>query len=694
MRCRPVPLLLTLSLLSSTGVAGAVDPAQAPPLIPADAALALATEISGTGAKRTVQELTLHHRMRGSAGFDAAARAILERARGWETGEARLIDLPADGEIFYGTQRSRPAWNASFAELWELRREDDGWVPARRIASWEQRPVTLAQDSLSGQVTADLVDIGAGTSPEDYAGKEIRGRLVLTSSQPGAAADLAVGRHGAAGIVSYAQNQKSAWWREDETLVRWGHLGTFSTVRTFAFMVSLKQARAWRERLASGETVRLQAEVRAGREPGRYSIPTALIPGGDPGLRDREILFSCHLDHQRPGANDNASGCAAILEAGRALASLVQSGRIPPPRRSLRFVWPPEIEGTIAMLNAQPVLAARTDAVIHMDMVGGDPAVTKAIFHVTRSPRSLPTFVNDVAEALGRFVNEATSAHAGGADHPFALVDPEGGKEALLAEMADFSMGSDHHIWTEGSFRVPAVYLNDWPDRTIHTHADSVGNIDPTKLKRAAFLGAAAGWYLSRLDEAMVPDLWEVVRRHATERRARALERAARAEALKPGSGAVLLRFQSMWEREVLASIGRFAEIPAQVRESAEEFLSRLDGLAGSGDGGGRPEGGTDDADKVYTRRLEPKGPMNGFGYSWLEERIRELGLEKPRLLDYRGLWGSGGEYAYEALNLVDGSRTLRGIHDALTAIYGPLPMELVTGYLETLEKAGVVVGR
>ena len=56
----------------------------------------------------------------------------------------------------------------------------------------------------------------------------------------------------------------------------------------------------------------------------------------------------------------------------------------PPPRRSLRFLWPPEIEGTIALLNARDDLAARARAVIHMDMVGGAADVTKSIFHVTR----------------------------------------------------------------------------------------------------------------------------------------------------------------------------------------------------------------------------------------------------------------------------------------------------------------------
>ena len=70
-----------------------------------------------------------------------------------------------------------------------------------------------------------------------------------------------------------------------------------------------------------------------------------------------------------------------------------------------------------------------------MDMVGGGPE-TKAVFHVTRSPASLPTFVNDVAEAFAEFVNEQSLAHSRAAGRcRYPLVAPEGGKEALLAQL-------------------------------------------------------------------------------------------------------------------------------------------------------------------------------------------------------------------------------------------------------------------
>src|SRR5205823_7656262 len=105
------------------------------------------------------------------------------------------------------------------------------------------------EDSESADVTADLVDVGNGTAEGDYAGKDVRGKIVLAAAQPGAVQELAVNKFGAVGIISYALNQPQAWRGEDEILVRWGHLQSFPKTKTFSFMVSLKTARALRERL-------------------------------------------------------------------------------------------------------------------------------------------------------------------------------------------------------------------------------------------------------------------------------------------------------------------------------------------------------------------------------------------------------------------------------------------------------------
>ena len=198
---------VTAALILSASALAAQTPAP-PPLLPEPAVRALAAEVSGVAAKRNLQDLTLFHRMRGSRGFRAAAERVRDRAREYGLAEVEILELPADGTIFYGTQRSRPAWDADFAELWEQRQDGNTWVDGERIASWEARPIVLAQDSASGEAAAELIDVGAGTADGDYQGKDVRGQLVLASSQPGAVYELAVDKRGAAGIASYVQAPK------------------------------------------------------------------------------------------------------------------------------------------------------------------------------------------------------------------------------------------------------------------------------------------------------------------------------------------------------------------------------------------------------------------------------------------------------------------------------------------------------
>ncbi|HSU84391.1 MAG TPA: hypothetical protein VLR69_18375, partial [Thermoanaerobaculia bacterium] len=220
-----------------------------------------------------------------------------------------------------------------------------------------------------------------------------------------------------------------------------------------------------------------------------------------------------------------------------------------------------------------------------------------------------------------------------------------------------------------------------------HTHADGVGNIDPTKLMRAAFLGAASAWYLAGLDAPQVPALWEVVRRNSLERAADALARSGRLRAMGERAEADnLLRFDLAHEAAIVESLNRFAAVPPGVRESADEHLAGLRRLVGISE---TKAAGT--ADIVYHRAPDPKGPMGGFGYDYFQDHIAQKGIAAPALLQRTGLWGAGGDYTYEALNLVDGRRTVREIRDALAAIYGPVPYPEVAEYLGDLETIGIL---
>jgi aminopeptidase YwaD len=654
------PLLLSLA-------------APAAPLLTPAETRAIADQVSGSAAKRTVQALSLHHRMRGSEGYRAAAELIRDRLRDYGLEEVDVISLPADGRIFYGTQRSRPAWNASFAELWEERQQGGRWADAERAASWADQPISLAQDSASGAAEGELVDVGAGTSAADYAGKDVRGKIVLTSSQPGAVAHEAVTVRGAAGIVSWAQNQKSGWWGDDQSLVRWGHLDTWDDP-TWAFMVSPARARAWQARLATGETVRVRARVEAGRSPGAYLIPTAVIAGTD---RAHEIVLSCHLDHPSPGANDNASGCAGILEVARSLHRLIAEGKLPRPKRTIRFIWPCEVECTIALLNARPEFAARALATIHLDMIGGNTDITHGVLKVEGSPPSLPSFVSDVGFAIGRWTDEQSRLYADHGAADFPLTEPDGTKNPLRARIGGFTEGSDHQVWAEGSWRVPVIYIADWPDIYIHTQKDVPANLDSTKMRRAIFIAAASAWALANLGQEDTDALTSLVQ--------------AEIEEMEPAS---TRRVATLDTAESVNLLNHDRQAEADVRQSGERFGIALPQLAWWHVSTRDPPAPTavpgPESAAVYRRKPEPKGPMDGFGYSWLDDHLKRAGLKKPALLS-REASEDGPSFGYETLNLVDGRRSVQEIRDALAVTVAPAPVDEVADYLATLEKLGVL---
>ena len=642
-------------------LAAATLSAQTVPLLPDAQISALSEEISGESAKRNLEGLSRLHRMRGSRDFHRAAELVLGELQKYGYADAHIEKLPADGKIFYGTQRSRPAWDADFAELWEV---DAG----KRLASWDAAPITLAEDSESADVTADLIDVGEGSHENDYLAKDVKGKIVLAGSQADAVQRIAVAKHGAAGIVSYAPNQHTAWWKQDETLVRWGHLDTFTTSPTFAFMISLGDARALRDRLAKGEHIRLHAVVRAGQHPGFYEIATATIPGSDPAVRDEEIVYSCHLDHPRPGANDNASGCATILEVARTLRKLIDEKRIPPPRRTIRFVWPPEIEGTMALLNGKPELAARIKAAIHLDMVGGGPE-TKTIFHVTRGPASLPSFIYDIAAEIGMFADAQSSQYAMTGSAKWPLVAPEGGRDALRAAFVPLTLGSDHEVYSNSSWSIPSIYLNDWPDRFIHTNADTPSKIDPPKLKRAGFIAAASGVVLASVGPNDASTIASIVEEQSLRR---AADMKAELRSLSPAEAANRQRFQKWYEAEMVQSIAAGVVARAPARPAGE--------------------GARNHTASAYRRNPALRGGLDAFGYDFLTDRLGSARTDNLALPRFEGLRGEGGDYVYEALNLANGTRTNAEIRDALSAIYGPIPQDQVDAFLAAAADAGLLL--
>ena len=308
-------------------------------------------------------ELARFHRVQGTAGYAAAADYVRQKALAAGLSNVAIESFPADGVTRYAHFRSYPGWQATSATLEEV-------SPQKRpIAAYPELAVALADYSQEADVTAELVEVGKGIDAKAYAGKDVRGKLVLADGSLPAVHQAACVERGAAGIVSAAANQVTAWSGDDRDLIRWGHLDPYQPNNRFAFMVSKRQAEEFRARLSRGEQVRLHAVVRARMAPGTYDVVVATIPGSDPAAG--EVVVTAHLCHESAGANDNASGSAAILEVARGLARAIGLQRLTRPRRTIRFLWLPGNQRLPGVPHPAPRARPPDGGGVHMDMVGG-----------------------------------------------------------------------------------------------------------------------------------------------------------------------------------------------------------------------------------------------------------------------------------------------------------------------------------
>ena len=635
------------------------------PFWPDEVPAAIRAQIDGNAALETVRELGRFHRVHGSPGFSAAVEHMKKKLLAAGLSDASIERLPADGKTRYAHFPGYFGWNPVSASLEEV--SPRGGM----VETFPEFPVALADYSQDADATAELVDAGSGMDPRAYDGKDVRGKIVLADGPLPAVHRAACEERGAAGFLSDFPNQTTAWSGDDRDLVRWGHLSPYQLKNRFAFMISKRQAEVYRARLAVGEKIVLRARVRAKMGPATFDILTATIPGTDPS--GREVILTAHVCHESAGANDNASGSAAIFEVARALAAAIAKGSLPKPRLTIRFAWFPEIAGSQAWLVRHPEIVKRLVAGIHMDMVGGTLAATKGTFHLSRTAETLPHAANAIARAWFGLVERASAKFAEkGGDAYAGLVWPPGRREAFLGDVRRLEMGSDHEVFEEASFAVPMVYFHDWPDVTIHTNKDLPENLDASKLGRVAYMGAGIAWTLAALPDSEATRLLVLAGADSEERIARARVReaeAALAEAQLVESGLTELR-----------SVAALWNVPPAVLRAEEERLRRA-GAADlpTSDAGPKRDG------RVPARNPEIRGPLDVYYFSFLESA--GVDASGAALLKRDG----GDVLAYEAFNLVDGKRTVSQIRDVLSGRYEPVPVTEIAEYLDLLARAKAV---
>lgn len=671
---------------------------------------ALRNESSGAAPYENLRQITRLHRVPATSEFDQAAKFMLERALQYGLKDAHAEEFLIDGKTQYGLMRSYLGWEVEEGRLWEVKPQH------ALLGDWATDPIRLADYSHSAETEAALIDVGGGDHEADYSGKDVRGKIVLAGGILSRVQDLAVLKLGAAGIVSDMPNQTTAWSGLDRTLVRWGHLDARAD-SGFAFMVSHETADLLRARLRAGESVILSAHVKATVGPGHWTVVTGTIPGAD--AEAGEIVYSCHLDHQRPGANDNGSGCVTILESARILARLIDTGALARPRRTLRFIWGPEVEGTMAFLARHPEIKARMRADIHMDMVGGDPFKNKSMLHVTGTPWSLPSFVTDVGAELADVIRSGAAAYAEGEGPAAAAVietrsGAPGTRNQFLADVTPYSTGSDHDDYDSSTIAVPSLYLRDWPDIYIHTDHDTLQQMDPTKLRRVALLGAGSGYVYASLDARQLPKVLPFMIAQAKVRAAQAFRRAMQmiddpeADADRAWYEARNLLLQTLRrEDSVLHSLVAHSGGAAGDDETGTELLgsdiaffsaelkSAARARGAKRDFPRSPWAGDPAAERVPVR-IGEFGPLTYQNDNVLlallgAERYGKIKLINSEATHLLNVQDQSELYAYEIVNFTDGKRTAGQIRDAVSAEYGPLPLELVSDYLNACVEAKIM---
>ena len=690
-----------------------VLPAQETTLLPESLLGEIIEEVSGERAWWHVNYLSNYHRIETSKGYHRAALYVQEKAEEYGLSDVRIEKFVADGKTWNFSHRTRPAWDAERGVLWIVE------PIQKKIADYDEIRVSLATFSRDANITAELVDAGTGMKAEDYEGLDVKDKLVLASGDVRTVQQHAVFERGASGVVSYYtiawQNTRQPGDFPDQ--VTWGSInpeGGDGKKSTFTFMVSYRTGTMLRNMLSHGQHVVLNAEVTAEVHSGHYEVVTGIIPGTK--YPDEELMYIAHLDHYQPGANDNASGSAVLLEIARVLQTMVAKGEIDPPLRSIRFLWVPEISGTIPYLAAHPEALEKTFGVINMDMVGADQKKTQAVFHLTRTPHSLTSYFDDVIENFTEYARDGNREISGG-DRTFAIISPAGTRNTFDVGIEKYSGGSDHYIFTDGAIGIPAVMFGTWPDVYYHTNEDTPEKVDPTTLKRTLFLGVAPAVYLTRIEAADIPRLGMETMSRARTRIARDEKKASDfLSGLKPEDlpeaykeAKNIIRQAYLREAATVASCSRFTDGNKTTRDYIDKLVDTL----------------VNDKDaslkrlENYYRHLCDAAGVKAVSVGPTAEEQQLRGVIPERVMEYRGPLGGdflkiklGEEFVetelfiwkeipegvasyrnipYETLNFVDGKRSIAEIRDAVSAEYCPVSLKAVEEYLKVLEKAGIV---
>ncbi|UJG42325.1 MAG: DUF4910 domain-containing protein [Candidatus Heimdallarchaeum endolithica] len=423
-------------------------------------------ELSGERAKRYTEKVSNYHRIQASSGFLDAIGFIKSELERIGDKNYKVEEFIADGK------KNNYSWYSPIS--WEI---NDGFLRMIEpecfyLCRFNETPESIATHSKKTDVKAELVDIEDATNKEILKKENIEGKIVLTSASIKSIKEK-IFELGALGVIIYPTEKRAVG---KENLIQYVGLWPNeedAEMTTFGFSISRKQAMMLKNYLKK-EKVVLHAKIDSKLYTGKLHVLTTKIDGNS--KNDGEIVLIAHICHPYPSANDNASGSGLLLEIFRTLKKLVEK-KIVVPKRSIRFLWVPEFNGTIPWIKKQveegiwnPVFC------INLDMVGEHPGIIGEPFTVSQSSVSIPFFLNDlIAELIEKCKDNPLLIEQSGWNHPWNC------------RMKPFAGGSDHILFTDEPVRIPSVMFGH-EDRFWHTNLDTIEKVDSTELKRVGVL--------------------------------------------------------------------------------------------------------------------------------------------------------------------------------------------------------------
>ena len=568
-----------------------LPPLQIPPAIARAVDPIIETVWSGVdmpAALDHVQFASQYWRVAGNAGYDAVLDRVQARLSEMMSGVVSQPATPPAMTLAFENAGPARGWDHTVGTLALVRAGQPDLV----VLSRERERLALAINSFStvpGGVVAPVVDVGSGARDADYAGKTIAGAVVLGDADLGQLWRFAVMARGAIGVVSTALPRyinpdppgAPATPRETWDILQWGSVPYEESKRAFGFKASPRAAVTLRQALRAGGAqtpvnVRVTIASTFSDKPSRTLV--AEIPGRTrPAER---IVMAVHV--QEPGANDNASGVGALTEMVRAIVAGIRSGRIPPPARTLTFLWLDEIRGSRQWLQDHAEAAKQVKYMFSLDMVGEDVAKTGGSFLIERWPD--PNAVWDrpwdphtewgrgsvrADQLKGDLIN----------DVHLAICQRVARRSNWIVKTNPYEGGSDHTVF--GGAGIPSVLDWHFTDRYYHTNFDTADKTSAAELRNVSVAVAATAWLFASADEALALEAADLVaaagqaRLVLEQREGMSLVAKAADPSAAERERAQIVQAWRKWYAEAIRSVARLAVAPVGPR-----FTSRLEELA------------------------------------------------------------------------------------------------------------------